>query len=113
MSEHTEGPWRVGKSLDIFDTGTGAGVWTEHLYVPLTKDGRPYKNRKPESEYIASVWASEDAPLIAAAPTLLSALRTLLAELNGERPSLLDALDAARNAIAKAGPDRSHDQGVE
>jgi hypothetical protein len=92
MSEHTPGPWTA------FALPDRDGFCTHQIHW------------SPDGECVTDgVYGEANALLIAAAPDLLSALRTLLAEsedwaevLNGERPSLLDAIDAARSAIAKA-----------
>lgn len=87
---HTPGPWRISQNVSRHVIGPKGGVVT---CGELTWDG-------PGSTAIADA----NARLIAAAPELLEALRTLAVEeyRDDDDPILGAARDKARAAIAKA-----------
>ncbi len=98
MSKHTPGPWRADENHGCKEIkgrkspGRQGQYQTEICYTPGLHD---------DDEDMANAW------LIAAAPDLLEALRTLATEAvdsveYGDWPELQEAVDAARAAIKKA-----------
>jgi hypothetical protein len=102
---HTKGPWDVEnpmeESLWIVEAGREAYDWTPIATIPIGE---------PNGGFDA-ITAEANAALLAAAPDLLEALRSLLAECerNGsfadvgfQHPEVRPFFDAAKAAIAKA-----------
>jgi hypothetical protein len=95
-AQHTPGPWKDGP---LFGRETRGVFWTD-----TSKPGRWQRRVDDKGEFLAA-----DARLIAAAPDLLSALRSIVAECKGpERPYSSDSflpaqfIEAAQAAIARA-----------
>lgn len=92
MSKHTPGPWRVDPTLAVRAVGNGVRVARAHYDIQVRgKEGRE------EFEY-----AQANANLIAAAPEMLEALRTVVRHLHAPGGDGYEELLAAERAIAKA-----------
>lgn len=98
MSAHTQGAWRFeecGDNWYVLASGE-----TRPVYVANVPDLRSHSTHgwdvPKEDERVPN------AHLIAAAPDLYSACKSLLAAGQGRGTSLVDAFDAIKAAVAKA-----------
>lgn len=90
-AKHTPGPWTC-------DGG-------RYLPIIAIVDGKPAQIGRAEScGQIGDEEVEANGALIAAAPDLLKALKTVVRQMEGRHPVGHDAFLAARRAIAKAEP---------
>jgi hypothetical protein len=88
---HTPGPWTSGRAIPADDTVSRiVRAGADHIAVVMDLDG-------------AAQEAVDNARLIAAAPDLLAALRSIIESSDANcGDSLANAISAARAAIARA-----------
>ena len=98
MSKHTPGPWRIGK------TGTYGAIISDFPApgVPGSDNIEAYGGHM-----VAESVSASNAPLIAAAPCLLAALKGMLDVFQEPHNETLLEVVEARAAIAKATGDES------
>ena len=89
--KHTPGPWKIDNSLDAVNEREATG-----MYQIITERGT----------VIAETMAEQGADLIAAAPELLEACRTVLRVYHGDNPGMaINVGTVLTDAIKKAGGD--------
>lgn len=117
MSKHTPGPWEIapiackyyGTEINLPD-GNRITVWTPDRYADPFASVREVENGwEPEDghDHVEDVRSYANARLIAAAPTLLQALRgtefaLVVADGYEDKTDMSDLLGTVRAAIAKA-----------